>query len=80
MKLPRDVAGNDLVKSLERIGYDRTRQRGDHVTMTTQTNGEHHVTVPLHNPIKIGTLTGILASVAAHLKMSRDELVRALNL
>jgi len=35
---------------------------------------EHHVTVPLHDPLKVGTLAAILADVAAHQKMSRDEL------
>jgi len=79
MKLPRDVSGSDLVKALERIGYQRTRQRGDHVTLTTQQNGEHHVTVPLHDPIKVGTFSAILASVSAHLNLARHELLRMLN-
>lgn len=42
MKLPRNVTGAALQKSLRRLGYEATRQRGSHVRMTTQVNGEHH--------------------------------------
>jgi hypothetical protein len=42
--------------------------------LTTQRGGEHHVTVPRHNPVRIGTLSGILDMVGAHLGMSRQEL------
>jgi predicted RNA binding protein YcfA (HicA-like mRNA interferase family) len=80
MKLPRDISGDALVKGLKRVGYEVSRQKGDHVYMTTQENGEHHVSVPLHNPIKTGTLSAILGSVAAHLKMDRDGLIRAMKI
>mgnify|MGYP001453251437 CR=1 FL=1 len=75
MKLPRDVAGDDVVKGLRRVGYEVSRQRGDHVYMTTQRNGEHHVSVPLHNPVKVGTLRGILRTVSIHLELELDELL-----
>jgi predicted RNA binding protein YcfA (HicA-like mRNA interferase family) len=58
------------------MGYAWTRQKGDHVSMTTLQNGEHHVTVPLHSPVRVGTLAGILDSVAAHLGISRRQLLR----
>jgi hypothetical protein len=38
----------------------------------------HHVTVPSHDPLKIGTLAGILSDVANHLKISRDDLQQRL--
>jgi predicted RNA binding protein YcfA (HicA-like mRNA interferase family) len=79
MKLPRDLSGDEVVKGLRRVGYESTRQTGDHVYMTTHNNGEHHVSVPLHNPIKVGTLSTILGAVAAHLRMSRDQLLRAMK-
>jgi predicted RNA binding protein YcfA (HicA-like mRNA interferase family) len=79
MKVPRNLRGDDIVKGLRHVGYESTRQKGDHVYMTTTVNGEHHVSVPLHNPVKVGTLTAILGSVAAHLKMTRDELLRRMN-
>ncbi|NYE57789.1 putative RNA binding protein YcfA (HicA-like mRNA interferase family) [Carboxydothermus ferrireducens DSM 11255] len=33
-----------------------TRQTGSHIRLTTTLKGEHHVTIPLHDPLKIGTL------------------------
>jgi hypothetical protein len=39
---------------------------------------EHHVTIPGHSSLKIGTLAAILSSVAEYLKISRDELSRNL--
>ena len=83
MKLPRDVSGFDLGKALRILGYERTRQRGSHVrytTHTTQRNGEHHVVIPDHNPMKIGTFHGILKGVATHHRISVEELVRLLEL
>ena len=46
MKLPRDVSGSALQLSLRRLGYEVVRQRGSHVRMTTQVNGEHHEVIP----------------------------------
>jgi predicted RNA binding protein YcfA (HicA-like mRNA interferase family) len=80
MKLPRNLSGDELVKGLARVGYTISRQRGSHVFMTTLRNGEHHVTVPLHDPLKTGTLAGILGSVADHLKVTREELIRDMKL
>lgn len=78
MKLPRDLSGADLVKALARVGYRVTRQSGSHVRLTTDRPSQHHVTVPAHDPLKVGTLAGILSDVAAHLKISRDELLEKL--
>ncbi len=80
MKLPRDVSGPDLVKALRKLGYEVTRQKGSHVRMTTRQNGEHHEVVPQHDPIKPGTLNSILKSVAAHHRVTVEELLVALGL
>lgn len=74
MKLPRNLSGTKLIQGLEKIGYVTTRQRGSHVRPTATRNGEHHVTVPLHNPLKIGTLAAILNDVASHLRIERSVL------
>jgi hypothetical protein len=39
-------------------------------------NGTHHVTIPDHRPLKVGTLSAILRDVAAHHHLERDELIR----
>ena len=75
MKLPRDLAGAELVKGLEKVGYVVTRQRSSHIRLTTQRHGEHHVTVPNHDSLRVGTLAGILADVAEHLGVDRDSLL-----
>lgn len=80
MKIPRDLSGSDLVKVLRAFGYERVRQDGSHIRLTTQRAGQHHVTVPNHSPIKLGTLTGILKAVAAHHKLTVEELMRTLGL
>jgi phage shock protein PspC (stress-responsive transcriptional regulator) len=39
---------------------------------------EHHVTVPAHKTLKVGTLGGVLTGVAEYLKVDRAELMRDL--
>jgi predicted RNA binding protein YcfA (HicA-like mRNA interferase family) len=78
MRLPRDLSGPDLAKLLRTLGYDVTRQTGSHLRLTTQQQGQHHVTVPHHSPLKIGTLSGILSDVAQHFGISRDDLLKRL--
>lgn len=79
MKLPRGLSGAELAKALQVLGYGRVRQDGSHIRLTTQQGGQHHVTVPHHNPIKLGTLSGILKAVATHHKLTLDELLRRLG-
>ena len=78
MKVPRDLSGAELAKALSRVGYAVTRQTGSHIRLTAQSPTQHHVTVPAHDPLKVGTLSGILGDVAAHLKITRDELMQRL--
>jgi len=78
MRLPRDLSGRDLAKALRKLGYQTTRQTSSHLRLTTPRNGEHHVTIPDHDPVRVGTLAGILADVAQHHDLTRDELVRLL--
>ena len=78
MRIPRDLSGEDLAKSLKKFGYRVTRQSGSHMRLTTQEQGEHHVTIPDHHSLRIGTVAGIVQDVANHLKMDRDEFLRRL--
>ena len=75
MKLPRDVSGDDLAKALKVLGYKVTRQTGSHMRLTTIEGGEHHITIPRHDPLRIGTFAAILDDVATHFQLSRDELL-----
>jgi predicted RNA binding protein YcfA (HicA-like mRNA interferase family) len=80
VKLPRDLSGADLVKALRQLGYEATRQRGSHIRVTTQRDGEHHEAIPHHDPLKLGLLSSILKSVAAHHRLSLPELLAMLHL
>jgi hypothetical protein len=118
MKLPRNLSGAQLIKALQQLGYQATRQTGSHVRLTRsplpnpldETTShltrlpktaakslvipqagegakeslrefhfnEHHLTIPLHDPLRIGTLAAILADVAAHHGMTREALITRL--
>lgn len=78
MRLPRDLSGTQLAKHLRRTGYQVTRQTGSHIRLTIDTPVQHHITIPAHDPLKVGTLGAILAEVAAHLKLTREELLERL--
>jgi predicted RNA binding protein YcfA (HicA-like mRNA interferase family) len=80
MRLPRDIAGPQLVKALHVLGYEATRQKGSHIRVTTQRDGENHEVIPYHDPIKTGTLASILKRIAAHHRMTVDELLAMLDL
>lgn len=79
MRLPRDVNGKDLISWLAKVGYKPTRTTGSHVRLTRKSKqGEHHITVPLHQNIRVGTLNRIFSDVATHLKLSKQELFKKL--
>jgi predicted RNA binding protein YcfA (HicA-like mRNA interferase family) len=78
VKLPRDLSGQELAKALGSLGYGPVRQRGSHMTLTTQRNGEHSITIPLHDSLKPGTLNAILKDVANHLGVTRAILLDTL--
>lgn len=78
MRVPRDLSGQDLIRRLARFGYTASRQTGSHIRLTTLENGEHHITIPNHDPLRIGTLSAVLLAVASHLGVSRDELLQRL--
>ncbi|MDJ0580714.1 type II toxin-antitoxin system HicA family toxin [Crocosphaera sp.] len=78
MKLPRDLSGQDLVKNLKKLGYKVTHQTGSHIRLTTEQQGEHHITIPAHNPLKVGTLNAILRNISNHFQLNRDELLHKL--
>lgn len=78
MKLPRDLSSDDLIKILSKLGYQVTRQTGSHIRLTTSENSTHQITIPAHNPIKIGTLNNILRGVAQYFNLSKSELLEKL--
>ena len=80
MRTPRDLSASDLEKALKGLGYEKTRPKGSHIRLTTNLDGVHHETIPNHDPIKIGTLSVILKSIANHHRMTVSELMEKLGL
>lgn len=77
MRIPRDIDGNNLATLLGRYGYEVSRQTGSHIRLTSTFCGEeHHVTIPNHNPLRVGTLSAILGDVASYLNVTKDEIIR----
>lgn len=68
-----------LIKALATLGYQITRQKGSHIRLTAIINSEeHHITIPNHTPVKIGTLNKIIKDVAEHNKLEKDRLIENL--
>jgi predicted RNA binding protein YcfA (HicA-like mRNA interferase family) len=80
VRIPRDVSGADLAKALRALGYERVRQVGSHMRLTTNVDGQFHITLPNHDPIKVGTLRSIIKLVAEHHKKTPDDLIDQLEL
>jgi len=76
MKLPRDIGATELIKRLKPLGYRVTRQTGSHIRLTTEQNGQHHITLPDHNPVKTGTLSSILSDMAIHFQKTKEEIIK----
>ena len=73
-KLPR-VSGNEIIRALERLGFQQIRQRGSHVVMKkTDATGTHGCVIPRHPELAAGTLRGILRQAG----VSLDELLQQL--
>ncbi|MEM4409467.1 MAG: type II toxin-antitoxin system HicA family toxin [Candidatus Caldarchaeum sp.] len=79
MRVPRDLGGEELAQRLSRYGYSITRQTGSHLRLTSTLKGaEHHISIPRHKPLRVGTLNNILKDVAAYLEMNKQELIQEL--
>ena len=76
MKLPRDLSGQLLVKPHKALGYQQVHQVGSHIILQTQQPTPHRIAVPAHNPLRIGTLNAILAAIAAHKGVAKEEILK----
>jgi predicted RNA binding protein YcfA (HicA-like mRNA interferase family) len=76
MRLPRDISSTELIKLLQKFGYQISRQKGSHIRLTTTKQGEHHITIPNHDPIRLGTLSSIITDIANHFKKTKEEIAK----
>ena len=79
-KIPRELNGSKLIKILMKIGYEETRSSSSHIRLSRKNlqELEHHITIPNHNPIKIGTLNSIINDLTDNLKIEKKELLKKL--
>ncbi len=80
MKLPSDLSGHILVGALCRHwGYVRVNQVGSHIVVQTQEPTPHRVSIPAHKTLRVGTLNGILRSVANHKSVDKQEILDSIQ-
>jgi predicted RNA binding protein YcfA (HicA-like mRNA interferase family) len=80
MKLPRDLSGHELVKTpCRNWGYQIDHQRGSHIVLESQSPPRMSLTVPAHNPLRIGTLNAILREVARQRGVPKEDVAASLG-
>jgi predicted RNA binding protein YcfA (HicA-like mRNA interferase family) len=80
MKVPRDLSGTQLIKVLCRDwGYRQLHQEGSHVILQTETPGHQRLSIPNHNPLRVGTLNSIVRAVATHKELDRQTILESLR-
>jgi predicted RNA binding protein YcfA (HicA-like mRNA interferase family) len=72
-RLPR-LKGKEVVRALERIGFEVSRTRGSHLFLKHPDG--RVTTVPVHSGETIGP--GLLRSILRDIELSVEELVREL--
>ncbi len=79
MKLPRNIGGDELIKRLAEYGYKQIRQTGSHIRLTSSFKDiEHHITIPKHSPLKVGTLNSIITSVSEYMRKEKQQVIKEL--
>ncbi len=70
-KLPH-VSGAEILRALDRLGFQKLRQSGSHVVMKRDAKG---CVVPMHAELKVGTLAGLLRQA----DVTPEDFLRALR-
>lgn len=76
MTIPRDLSGREIVRVLcKHWDYRQVHQEGSHVILQTDKPSHQRIPIPDHNPVRIGTLNGILRLVAAHKGVDKQDVL-----
>lgn len=70
-KLPV-VSGRDAIRAFERLGYERVRQKGDHVRMKCEDRTP--LSIPLGDPVKRGLLRNAIRDSGFTVEEFADQL------
>jgi len=69
------VSGKQVIRALEKFGYEVVRQKGSHVRLRHASDSFRvPVTVPMHDELAFGTLKRILQDA----KVSVEQLINSL--
>ena len=72
MRIPSDINGLEVVRALLRLGFQEMRQTGSHRILRKESRT---VVVPMHKPVKPGTLRGVIAQTG----IDPEEFIRLLE-
>lgn len=78
MKFPSGLCGDELVRALVRLEYRQEQQSDSHVRRSLPEQPEHHVTIPLHSPLRIGIPAAMFDAVANRMDLDRPSLLEHL--
>ena len=80
MKVPRDLSGVELARILCRVwGYRQVHQEGSHIILQTDSPAHQRLSIPNHNPLRVGTLNGIVRAVATLKGVDRQAVLDSLR-
>jgi predicted RNA binding protein YcfA (HicA-like mRNA interferase family) len=79
MKIPRNVSGAHLAAILcRRWQYIQVHQAGSHIILETSQPAHQRIAIPDHHPLRLGTFSSILRTVARHKSVSREAIIASL--
>ena len=79
MKIPRDLKGSYLADVLCRQwDYNVVHQQGSHIILDTEIPSHQRISIPNHNPLRLGTLNSILRAVSRHKGVTKAEIINTL--
>ncbi len=64
---------------MPRWSYRVVHQEGSHIILQTDVPSHQRLSVPNHNPLRVGTLNGIVRVVSAHKGVERQQLLDTLR-
>ena len=69
------MSTDELIRRLKRFGYRPTRQTGSHIRLTTERNGQHHITLPQKRQLTIGKINAVVWEMVRQFGIDRKTLV-----
>ena len=79
MKIPRDLKGSDFADILCRQwDYKVVHQQGSHIIWETEIPSHQRISIPNHNPLRLGTLNSILRAISRHKGVTKADIINTL--